>query len=131
MGARKKQQFFRGAAGAPSPWQPGPLDVEGSWELVSEIRCPEDRGPLAFLEQTDPVRVVSALAAESPVDAAGVLGALNPGYADLVLQLMSAADQETVVNLLQEMPMLLGDEQIELAERLRQRLGIRGGGKTR
>jgi hypothetical protein len=104
------------------PWRrTATVEVHSHWNLPPDHAA---RGPLCFLEGQDPRKVAAVLATESPVDAAGVLGLLNPGYADMVLQLMPEARQIAAIEMLQIMPQLVADEQEAMAAHLRQRLNI-------
>lgn len=72
--------------------------------IAGRDRPPEPDLPppdLAYLEAFEAELVAELLAGEEPALAAGVIGALSPGYADLVLSLMPFELQEALINRLQ------------------------------
>jgi flagellar motor switch protein FliG len=85
-----------------------------------------NHGPLSFLEDCEPEEVAKVLGEEPYPDAAGVLGVLNPGFADIVLQLMDPKLQETLINLLQHQRAMSASKQTRMAEVLRPKFRILG-----
>jgi flagellar motor switch protein FliG len=83
-----------------------------------------EEGPFGFLEQMDPEMVADLLSQERPGTAAGILGLLNPGYADMVLQIMPPEMQEDLINRLQTQPQLPAFQQKTVAQQLKRRLGV-------
>ncbi|MDB5096720.1 MAG: flagellar M-ring protein FliF [Cyanobacteria bacterium RYN_339] len=114
-----------GDPGLPQGFDPNALGGYPGMEMQGTVpMAGGDEGPFGFLEQMDPEMVADLLSQERPGTAAGILGLLNPGYADMVLQIMPPEMQEDLINRLQTQPQLPAFQQKTVAQQLKRRLGV-------
>ena len=114
-----------GETGMPSDFDPNALG--GGYpgmEMHGSVPMAGEDGPFAFLQQMDPEMVADLLAQERSGTAAGVLGLMDPGYADLVLQVMPPEMQEDLIQRLQTQAPLPAFQQKTVAQQLKRRLGV-------
>ena len=111
--------------GLPAGFDPNALGGYPGMEMTGTVpMAGGEEGPFGFLEQMDPEMVADLLSQERPGTAAGILGLLNPGYADMVLQIMPPEMQEDLINRLQTQPQLPAFQQKTVAQQLKRRLGV-------
>jgi flagellar M-ring protein FliF len=114
-----------GDPGLPQGFDPNALGGYPGMEMQGSVpMAGGEEGPFGFLEQMDPEMVADLLSQERPGTAAGILGLLNPGYADMVLQIMPPEMQEDLINRLQTQPQLPAFQQKTVAQQLKRRLGV-------
>ena len=109
--------------GMPANFDPNALGGFNPGEMHGQVPMADD-SPFGFLETMDAEMVADLLSQERPGTSAGVLAALNPGFADMVLSVMPPDMQEELIQRLQQNPQLPAFQAKQIASNLRRRLGV-------
>jgi flagellar M-ring protein FliF len=96
----------------------------GGEPQADSAAAPASGGTFDFLYSVGPDQIATAFEGERPATIAGVLAAIDPGFAEQVLQYLDAGVQEEVFNRIQQGTSLPSMTARMAAQNLRRKLGV-------